>query len=92
MTKVTYPSEPDVERRFRPGRDSLPKTLVDLAAELDIDSRQQSVRLQDVVDIDALYALIEEPRETKSDIRVSFVVWGIRFVVTPTSIAATKER
>ncbi len=92
MTSATYPSKPDVERRLHPGRDVLPKTLVDLAAELGIDSRRQSTRLQDVVDIDSLYALVQEPRGTKSDIKVSFSVWGIRYDVTPSSVAATRER
>ncbi|KAB1198664.1 MULTISPECIES: HalOD1 output domain-containing protein [Haloferax] len=90
MNTATFPSKPDVERRLRPGRDVLTKTIVDLAMELDVDPRAQSKRLQDVIDLDALYALVKDPDEPETDIQVSFRIWDITYVVTPTSVAATK--
>ncbi|WP_416840886.1 hypothetical protein [Haloferax sp. DFSO52] len=92
MNTATYPSKPDVEKRLRAGRDVLTKTIVDIAVELGINPRGEPTRIQDVIDLDALYALIQEPRGTKSGVVVAFTIWGIEYTVTPTSVAATKKR
>lgn len=62
-----------------------------MALELGVEPRRESTRLQDAIDVDALSELFRAPDPVKSDVLVAFSIWGIRYVVTPTSVTATRE-
>ncbi|UVE50282.1 hypothetical protein KU306_15495 [Haloferax larsenii] len=60
-----------------------------MATELGVDPTQESTRLQDVLDVDSLHALVGDTRA--ATVQVSFDIWGIQFTVTPLTVAATSD-
>ncbi|WP_074796377.1 HalOD1 output domain-containing protein [Haloferax larsenii] len=68
---------------------SLTEALVTVATELGVDPTQEPTRLQDVLDVDSLHALVGDAKETT--VQVSFDIWGIQFTVTHLTVAATSD-
>lgn len=73
------------------GRDiegaDLPELIVDVAVELGVDPSQEIVVLYDVVDVEALEALVRE-RSPDSNVMVSFNIWGLHFMLNSGSVIA----
>ncbi|ELZ83230.1 hypothetical protein C453_14531 [Haloferax elongans ATCC BAA-1513] len=91
MTPPTNPSKPDLEVRWIDEPDSLTEALVNIATELGVDPRDEPTRLQDVLDVDSLHALVDHTGETTETVQISFDIWGIQFTVTTLTVTATSD-
>lgn len=88
---MSSPFEPEIEIRLTDKRYALTEALVEAALQLGVDPSRESTRLQDAIDVDSLLALVDASDNPASDLQVSFDIWGIRYVVTPDSVAASRR-
>ncbi|WP_396612111.1 hypothetical protein ACH9L7_02165 [Haloferax sp. S1W] len=90
MTTATYPFDPDVERRWGNKGESLTAALVESALELGVDPSRESTQLQDILDVDSLQTLAGSSGQT-TRVQISFEIWGLRYAVTPLTVAAASQ-
>ncbi|WP_157533035.1 hypothetical protein [Haloferax profundi] len=88
---MSSPFEPEIEIRLTDKNHALTEALVEAALQLGVDPSRESTRLQDAIDVDSLLALVDASDNPASDLQVSFDIWGIRYVVTPEKVAASRR-
>jgi hypothetical protein len=67
------------------------QTVIDTAKELGVDPSEKSILVYDILDAEALEMLLSNRTgNTNGHLQISFLLWGIHFLVTPQEVVATR--
>ncbi|KAB1190574.1 hypothetical protein GJR96_16575 [Haloferax sp. MBLA0076] len=93
LKKITHRFDAGSNDSVRSGVGRIVETLIESAVELGIEPDEESTPLYDVLDAEALEALSGSVGcRTDDHLQISFLIWGVHFLVTPQEVIATPLR